>query len=98
MRDGVRRPALTAYGQESDWHMAGWRLEHEGLGDSQGHLVPVPESGNRDGIPNRVRQAENTIQGIHLRTLEGIGAGGRPSWGLSVIPGPLLVVVVMADI
>lgn len=44
--------------------MAGWRLTREGLGDSQGHLVSIPESGNHVGIPNEGRQAENSSQGF----------------------------------
>lgn len=75
--------------------MGGWRLTREGLGDSQGHLVSIPESGNHIGIPNEGRQAENTVQGIHLRTLKGMETGGR---GLLVIPGPLLMLVVMANV
>lgn len=50
----------------------------------QEHLVSIPESGNHDGIPNRGRQAENTVQGIHLRTLKGIETGGRPDGILGV--------------
>lgn len=57
----MRRPAPDGVRQGRRWHEAGWRLKNEGLGDSRGHLVSVPESGNRDGILNRGRQAENTV-------------------------------------